>query len=453
VRTSGSPTGFLYTGGAHTTLAASTEAIDVNYNLARTVQFATGALTTQRAMYFSAPTYAFVGASTITNAYGMQIDQPVAGTNATITNPFALFVNGRLRVGSGNSGFIVRDNTSSSTNCAIYSTNITPSNLNHSIMFDGGTTRINAASSTVIMTVDSNAITSFAATGVSTSLTVAASIFNVTNASTSSSAAVSTLTMSSNGHAGQFGILIINSTTATAGTTQTFLSVNKTNIDATTAQELNIEYATRDNATSRASGTISYRYSNVTSGSQVTRFTFRTLTGGTTKNDSQIFDGYNAFFGGSTTPTARVHLAAGSATASTAPLKFTSGTNLSSIENGAVEFDGTNYYASANSIRYSAYLQARTATKTANYTTVASDVFIPVDTSGGAVTITLIAASSLPAGKNIIIKDVGGAGLTNNITINRGSTDTIDGATSISIVANYGVARLNCNGSNAWSVC
>jgi hypothetical protein len=146
-------------------------------------------------------------------------------------------------------------------------------------------------------------------------------------------------------------------------------------------------------------------------------------------------------------------MAAGTATASTAPLKFTAGTNLSSIENGAVEFNGTDYFYSANSIRYRAALEQRTATKTSNYTTVASDVFIPVNTSGGAVTITLIAASSLPVGKNIIIKDVGGSGLTNNITINRGSTDTIDGATSISIIANYGVARLNCNGSNGWSVC
>jgi hypothetical protein len=38
------------------------------------------------------------------------------------------------------------------------------------------------------------------------------------------------------------------------------------------------------------------------------------------------------------TPTARLHLIAGSATASTAPLKFTSGTNLTTAELGAMEF-------------------------------------------------------------------------------------------------------------------
>lgn len=44
------------------------------------------------------------------------------------------------------------------------------------------------------------------------------------------------------------------------------------------------------------------------------------------------------------TPTARLHIGAGTATANTAPIKFTAGTNLSTPENGAMEFDGTNLY-------------------------------------------------------------------------------------------------------------
>lgn len=45
-----------------------------------------------------------------------------------------------------------------------------------------------------------------------------------------------------------------------------------------------------------------------------------------------------------TAPTARLHLPAGSATAQTAPLKFTSGTNLTTGEAGAVEYNGTNLF-------------------------------------------------------------------------------------------------------------
>lgn len=48
---------------------------------------------------------------------------------------------------------------------------------------------------------------------------------------------------------------------------------------------------------------------------------------------------------GSMVPAARVHISAGTATASTAPLKFTSGTSLTSAEAGAVEFTTDDYYA------------------------------------------------------------------------------------------------------------
>lgn len=48
--------------------------------------------------------------------------------------------------------------------------------------------------------------------------------------------------------------------------------------------------------------------------------------------------------GVTTTPTARLHLGAGTATASTAPLKFTSGTNLTTAEAGAMEYNGTNLF-------------------------------------------------------------------------------------------------------------
>lgn len=54
------------------------------------------------------------------------------------------------------------------------------------------------------------------------------------------------------------------------------------------------------------------------------------------------------YIGSSTTPTARLHLPAGTATASTAPLKLTSGTNLTTAEAGAVEYDGTEFYGTTS---------------------------------------------------------------------------------------------------------
>lgn len=56
--------------------------------------------------------------------------------------------------------------------------------------------------------------------------------------------------------------------------------------------------------------------------------------------------------GASVTPTSYLTLGAGTATAGTAPLKFTSGTNLTSIENGAMEYNGTHLFISIGGTRY-----------------------------------------------------------------------------------------------------
>lgn len=120
VNTSGSPTAFLVTGGAHTTLTASTEAIDVNLNLARTVQFATGALATQRSFVVQAPTIGFVGASTITTNATMAITgAPVSGTNATVTTKAALWIQGGAVTSATTAiGLLVDVPTGATTNIA-----------------------------------------------------------------------------------------------------------------------------------------------------------------------------------------------------------------------------------------------------------------------------------------------------------------------------------------------
>lgn len=87
------PTYFRVQGVADTAMAASTEVVDVELALGRTLQFATGALADQRAVKIMTPTYSAVAASVITNAATLYInDAPVAGTNATITNRYALWI-------------------------------------------------------------------------------------------------------------------------------------------------------------------------------------------------------------------------------------------------------------------------------------------------------------------------------------------------------------------------
>lgn len=93
--TSGVFTAVRVTGGAHTGLTASNQSSDIIYALNRTVQFATGALSTQSAVQVLPPTYGFVGASTITTCSTIFLSgAPSCGTNATITTANGLSAGG-----------------------------------------------------------------------------------------------------------------------------------------------------------------------------------------------------------------------------------------------------------------------------------------------------------------------------------------------------------------------
>lgn len=97
----GSQTVFNFRTPANTGQTASTETIGFYVDMAtNTIQHATGALATQRDFLISARTHRFVAASTITDAGTLVITgSPVAGTNATITNSYALWTqSGKVRM-------------------------------------------------------------------------------------------------------------------------------------------------------------------------------------------------------------------------------------------------------------------------------------------------------------------------------------------------------------------
>lgn len=89
----GTPKLFDINASSQSTLTASAEQIMVDFDLNQIQQFSTGAMTQLRAFVIQAPTYSFVGASTITDAATVYISgAPTAGTNATITRNHALWV-------------------------------------------------------------------------------------------------------------------------------------------------------------------------------------------------------------------------------------------------------------------------------------------------------------------------------------------------------------------------
>lgn len=92
-RTGGTSSVFMFTSPASTGLTASTEVNGISYALTTNRQWATGAITIQREVCIMAPTYRFVGSSTITDSISQCISgAPIAFTNATFTNSHGLYI-------------------------------------------------------------------------------------------------------------------------------------------------------------------------------------------------------------------------------------------------------------------------------------------------------------------------------------------------------------------------
>jgi hypothetical protein len=105
-------------------------------------------------------------------------------------------------------------------------------------------------------------------------------------------------------------------------------------------------------------------------------------------------------------PTALLELAPGTATAGTAPLKFTSGPVLTAVENGAVEYNSPNYYVSSGGTRYTL---AKTLTTTATLDFPATN---PQNSSDLNISDTYISGAAV--GDAVVLGAPSGAVLTNS---------------------------------------
>lgn len=89
-----------------------------------------------------------------------------------------------------------------------------------------------------------------------------------------------------------------------------------------------------------------------TPGSTPSRFVINTTPMGSTTQQQRISVRSNGNVGISEAdPTATLHIRAGTATAASAPIKLTQGTNLTVAEKGAIEYDGAELYFTPNTTR------------------------------------------------------------------------------------------------------
>jgi hypothetical protein len=192
----------------------------------------------------------------------------------------------------------------------------------------------------------------------------------------------------------------------------------------------------------------------------------------------------------------KITVRAGTATAGTAPLKFTSGTVLTTPEAGAIEFNtdslyftittgtvrkkvaiyddssgttGDLYYrdssgnfvrlpigSTGQALKVSGGLPAwgngmgfSTNTQTSSYTVTSTDTVVFADATSANVTITLPAASGL-AGYRFYIKRIDNA-TSHTVNVARTGADTIDGTTSFTLDLQYTAFGVVSNGS-AWYI-
>jgi hypothetical protein len=145
-QSSGAITNFTFTAANHTTQTASANIPTVSFTLG-TLQRNTGAVTAQHGFLINSPTYSFVGASTITNAYSLFVNAPTVGTNATITNNWAIGANGGGIIVRGSSGTVLDVGNTFSVLSVLASTGITSA---YNLFVTNGSMTIQTVTPTIV---------------------------------------------------------------------------------------------------------------------------------------------------------------------------------------------------------------------------------------------------------------------------------------------------------------
>jgi trimeric autotransporter adhesin len=180
--------------------------------------------------------------------------------------------------------------------------------------------------------------------------------------------------------------------------------------------------------------------------------TFTFFTGGGA--NLLFIDGNNERIGINVgSPTAKLHLVGGTASASSSPLKFTTGTLNTTAETGAMEFASDFFYLTANAVRTAISTFGRRVDSIATFTALVTDRIIGVTrTTTGTALINLPSAALYPSGYQITIMDEGLNASTNNITIDASGTQTINGSLTAIINVSGDSRTIYSNGVDAWFI-
>jgi len=113
-------------------------------------QWAAGTVAIQREFYITSPTYSFVSASTIADAYTLYLRSPTAGTNATITNNYGLGIEGYVNVIADTATIKLRSLVGTTSSAAIYFNQTSPTANNYAVLGTSTQTRLNGPTDVLI---------------------------------------------------------------------------------------------------------------------------------------------------------------------------------------------------------------------------------------------------------------------------------------------------------------
>jgi hypothetical protein len=175
-------------------------------------------------------------------------------------------------------------------------------------------------------------------------------------------------------------------------------------------------------------------------------FSIQRYDGSTATNVLMVAAATNNVGIGSTAPTARLQLAAGTATASSAPLKFTSGTALTTPEAGVLELTTLEpLYSTSTTTASRGYFELGRVTATATSLTADANHNTIVVTATGQ-TITLPTAVGRLGRIYTVKLSASGTG-----TVATTSSQTIDGSTTYSLSAQYKYVTVQSDNAN-WHI-
>jgi len=339
---------------------------------------------TSNGSYFRTLASTQATAFTLTSLFHFRAAQGTFGLGSTVTQQFGFAVDNTLTGATNNYGFrgaiasgtnrynLYMDGTAQNYFNGSVGIGITlPTNKFHVVNTDGAISNIFSTGS--IVPVTGSIQNDFDAT-----ITPASDISNyATGAFILRNAGIQSITSTAQGPMA-LGIYAFNN--ATAGTLTNFTGINLINTNTSTGIITNMHGTLTRTATNTGTVTNYYahRVLSQTVGSSICAAYASEISAASNRYALYLIGTAKSFFGGAIglgqgAPTSLLHIKAGTASASSAPLKLTSGTNNTIAEAGAFEFDGTSlFFTNTGNIRQQLPQVQNTRVSGSNFTKTSS---------------------------------------------------------------------------------